>query len=176
MEQAWRQATICPGLLVRRRVSEDRQDNPGGGTGTPPLIFLIPLAAGLVLGRVSPARLLPPSVARLVGWPVLGAGSALAWWFGRAMREAGTPFRLDEPAEKLVTAPPFSFSRSPGYLSFALIYAGVACLRNSPWAALMLPGVLLVVRRRVISAEEAYLERAFGDEYRDYKRRVRRWL
>jgi len=36
--------------------------------------------------------------------------------------------------------------------------------------------VLVVIRRRVIAREEAYLERKFGDVYRTYTTRVRRWL
>lgn len=92
------------------------------------------------------------------------------------MREASTPFRLDEPATKLVTDGPFRFSRNPGYLSFTMIYAGIACLRNSLWAVLLLSGVLVFVQRRVIGSEEAYLERIFGEEHRRYKGRVRRWL
>lgn len=157
-------------------MAEDRRDSPGGIRVPPPLIYLMPLITGLLTGRVVPGRLLPSRAARIIGLPLVCAGAALAWWFGRTMREAGTPFRLDEPAENLVTERPFRFSRNPGYLSFAMLYAGVVCLRNSLWAALMLPGVLLVIRHRVIGSEEAYLERAFGEEYRRYKGRVRRWI
>lgn len=157
-------------------MAEDGPDNPGGVRVPPPLIYLGPLAAGLLAGAAFPARFLPDRAARTLGWPLVLAGATLAWWFGRTMREAGTPFRLDEPAERLVTEGPFGLSRNPGYLSFAMIYAGIACLRNSLWAALLLPGVLAVIRRGVIAREEAYLERAFGEEYRRYRARVRRWL
>jgi protein-S-isoprenylcysteine O-methyltransferase Ste14 len=44
------------------------------------------------------------------------------------------------------------------------------------WALALLPVVLLAVDRLVIAREERYLEAKFGEEYRDYKRSVRRWL
>jgi protein-S-isoprenylcysteine O-methyltransferase Ste14 len=40
----------------------------------------------------------------------------------------------------------------------------------------MLPLVIMVMQREVIGREERYLERAFGDEYRAYKGKVRRWV
>jgi protein-S-isoprenylcysteine O-methyltransferase Ste14 len=92
------------------------------------------------------------------------------------MRRAGTPFRLDEPAEVLVMDGPFRFSRNPGYLSFAMIQGGISCLTNSLWAALLLPATVAIIRRRVVEREERYLEREFGEQYLRYKARVRRWL
>jgi protein-S-isoprenylcysteine O-methyltransferase Ste14 len=40
----------------------------------------------------------------------------------------------------------------------------------------VLPIVLLVLVRTVISREEAYLKDAFGADYGAYTARVRRWL
>jgi protein-S-isoprenylcysteine O-methyltransferase Ste14 len=57
-----------------------------------------------------------------------------------------------------------------------MIYAGIAALRNSLWAILLLPLVLIVIEREVIGREERYLERTFGEEYLAYKARVRRWV
>ncbi len=57
-----------------------------------------------------------------------------------------------------------------------MIYAGIAILRNALWAILLLPLVVLLTQRELIEREERYLERAFGEEYLAYKRRVRRWV
>jgi protein-S-isoprenylcysteine O-methyltransferase Ste14 len=92
------------------------------------------------------------------------------------MRSADAPVRTDKPVPRLTTEGPFRYTRNPGYLSMAMIYVGIAVLRNSLWAILFLPVVLVVIQREVIGREELYLERAFGEEYLRYKAQVRRWI
>jgi protein-S-isoprenylcysteine O-methyltransferase Ste14 len=142
----------------------------------PPLIYLLPLILGLVLDRRSHIPFLPRSVARGLGWPLVGGGVVLSRWFLQTMRQADAPIRTDKPVLRLTTEGPFRYTRNPGYLSLAMIYAGIAVLRNSLWAILLLPLVLYVIQREVIEHEERYLERTFGEEYLDYKRKVRRWV
>jgi protein-S-isoprenylcysteine O-methyltransferase Ste14 len=36
--------------------------------------------------------------------------------------------------------------------------------------------ILMVIRRKVMDPEERYLTERFGDPYREYQLRVRRWL
>lgn len=160
----------------REEAVPEERDNPGGVPVPPPFIYLGILLLGLALHARSPQPFLPDRAARLIGWPLLGGGVLLAGWFSRTMRLAETPFRLDEPATTLITHGPFRYSRNPGYLAFAMIYAGIACLVNAFWAAVLLPATLAVMRHRVIEREEGHLEREFGDEYRRYKARVRCWI
>jgi protein-S-isoprenylcysteine O-methyltransferase Ste14 len=94
----------------------------------------------------------------------------------RTIEKAGTPIRTDRPVPRLVTDGPFRYTRNPGYLGLAMLYAGIAVLRNSLWAILFLPLVVYVIQREVIRREERYLERTFGDEYLAFKARVRRWV
>jgi protein-S-isoprenylcysteine O-methyltransferase Ste14 len=77
---------------------------------------------------------------------------------------------------RLTTEGPFRYSRNPSYLALAMIYAGIASVRNSLWAVLLLAPVVWVIGREVIGREERYLERAFGEEYLTYKGKVRRWV
>ena len=105
---------------------------------------------GLSIHAARPRRFLPTHEVRVLGALLLGGGALLSLWFGRTMRQAGTPFRLDEPAEVLVTGGPFRFSRIPGYLPFAMIQGGVASLANALWAVLLVPVTVAIVRRCVI--------------------------
>lgn len=80
------------------------------------------------------------------------------------------------PQQTLLTSGPYRFSRNPLYLGGnVFIVFGAALLLGSPTAlvatAIHLPLMDLFIRR-----EERQLEQAFGEQWRSYKRRVRRWL
>ena len=153
----------------------DDQDNPGGRV-PPPLTYLLTLLLALVLDRRLHVPFLPHGLARLLGWPLVGGGMALATWFIRTMRGADTTLDVNKPVSTLVQDGPFRYSRNPGYLSLVMLYAGIAILRNALWAILFMPLLLLITQRELIEREECYLGRTFGEEYLAYKRRVRRWL
>jgi protein-S-isoprenylcysteine O-methyltransferase Ste14 len=155
-------------------MNEPRRDLPGI-VAPPPLLYAAGLAVGLLVQHRNPQPLLPPAAGRLLGVAAillgLGAFAAIA-----AFRRAGTSPNPYRPAGRLVTAGPYRLSRNPMYLGFTLWYVGISCWANSLWSLLLLPLVLLVMHQGVIAREEAYLERRFGDEYRQYRARVRRWL
>ncbi len=153
----------------------DEQDK-AGVVAPPPLIYLGALIFGLLLNRKFPISFLPRRMARSLGWPLLGGGVLLLGWFECAMRQADTPTSPYKPVEHVATGGPFRYTRNPGYLSMAMIYAAIASLANALWPILLLPGTLLVIQRGIIEREERYLERKFGKEYLDYKAQVRRWI
>jgi protein-S-isoprenylcysteine O-methyltransferase Ste14 len=151
------------------------QDSPGIRV-PPPLIYLLALASGLLLDRKAHVPFLPRRGARILGWPLVGGGVGLSGWAIWTMRAAETTMRPDKPVSNLIQQGPFRYTRNPLYLSDAMIYAGIAVLRNSLWAVVLLPLAMFVIQREVMGREERYLERTFGEEYLDYKARVRRWI
>jgi len=156
----------------------DGQDNPGIKV-PPPLIYVVPLVLGLMLNRRVHLPYLPflsRGLARGLGWSLMGGGAVLNVWFLRTVRKTDLPIRTDKPVPKLTTEGPFRYSRNPSYLALAMIYSGIASLRNSLWVMLLLPLVVMLMQREVIVREERYLERTFGEEYLTYKGRVRRWV
>lgn len=156
-------------------MNKQEVDN-AGVTIPPPLLYLVPLLFGLVVQKFRRFSILPNRFARPLGAILLLVGLATNIWGAKTMRRAGTPLNPTQPVKQLVTSGPFQFSRNPLYAGMTLIYLGITNLVNTGWPILFLPAILLTMRRRVIGREEQYLERKFGNEYREYKQGVRRWL
>ena len=91
-------------------------------------------------------------------------------------KRAGTDPIPFNPSTRIVAHGLYRFSRNPMYIGLALCTLGVAILVNSAWILLAVPVGLILIDRTVVTREERYLERKFGDEYLNYKRRVRRWI
>ena len=67
-------------------------------------------------------------------------------------------------------------TRNPLYLGTTLVYLGLGVAAGSLWASGLVVPLLWVINVGVVAREERYLERKFGDAYRAYKARVRRWV
>lgn len=146
-----------------------------GVVAPPPLIYLVPLAVGLLLDRWRAVPLLPERLAAPVGIAALLLG-LVALAALRQFIRAGTRPEPWKPTTALVTNGPYRFTRNPMYLGFTFVYLGITCWVNTVWPVALLPLVLLAMHHGVIRREEVYLERKFGEEYRAFRRRVRRWL
>ena len=94
----------------------------------------------------------------------------------RNFSRAATPVPRNQPTRALVTTGIHGWSRNPIYVGMFLIYGGIGMAVRSPWILILTLPLAITIRYGVVAREEAYLERRFGDAYRDYKARVRRWL
>ena len=94
----------------------------------------------------------------------------------RNFSSAATPVQGTEPTRTLVATRIHGWSRNPIYVGMFLVYAGIGIAVRSPWILILTLPLAITMRYGVVAREEAYLEWRFGDAYRDYKARVRRWL
>ncbi|MGD8996491.1 MAG: isoprenylcysteine carboxylmethyltransferase family protein [Anaerolineae bacterium] len=76
----------------------------------------------------------------------------------------------------LVVTGPFRISRNPVYLSGVVVSLGIATLLGSLITFLFPVLLFLVLNTWYVPNEESRLHRVFGDEYLEYKQRVRRWI
>jgi protein-S-isoprenylcysteine O-methyltransferase Ste14 len=145
----------------------------------PPFLYLTCLLLGLSLDRLLPLPLILPEVA-LIRWAVGGGliliGVAIMAAGIRNFSRAATPVPSNQPVRALVTTGIHGWSRNPIYVGMSLLYAGIGIGARSPWVLILALPLVIILRYRVVAREETYLERRFGDAYREYKARVRRWL
>jgi protein-S-isoprenylcysteine O-methyltransferase Ste14 len=162
-----------------------QEGNDGGTAGViarPPFLFLAGLLLGFVADHLLPLPLPVPSIG-LVHWIIATIAGCLILVgiavFAAGIRNfsgAATPVQGTKPTRVLVTTGIHGWSRNPIYIGMFLVYGGIGIAVRSPWVLILALPLAMTIRYGVVAREESYLERRFGDTYRDYKARVRRWL
>ena len=142
------------------------------------LIVLGFLAAAAVLEAIVPLPVpVTYSLARYVPGAMLAAGGFVIIAIGtRLFAAAGTNVPPTLPTTALVVDGIYRRTRNPLYLGMTLVYLGLGVAAGSLWAIGLVVPLLWVINVGVVKREERYLERKFGDAYRAYKARVRRWI
>jgi len=151
------------------------KDNPGV-IAPPPLIFLFFIALGYFLNRLYPFPVIERPLGMIIAaifFVYAGLTGGLAFYY---MIKAGTNIDVRKPAKTIVTKSVYSYTRNPMYLSMVILFIAFTCLANALWIAILIPLFMIVMQKGVIEREESYLENKFGEEYIEYKNRVRRWL
>ncbi len=156
---------------------QDAEDIPGV-IAPPPLIFASVLLVTLALDWLlhMPDFGLPTNPQITVGLILALAGSGLIVAAAIQFRRAKTNLEPWKPTTRIVTTGVYSFSRNPIYFGMAIGYLGLSLLSDRLLTLAGLPIALLIIHYGVIAREERYLEAKFGEPYRAYRRRVRRWL
>lgn len=142
----------------------------------PPIWLLLALALGWALDRFVPLWGPDWPALRATGQVLAACGIALiAWPVGQflAARTGLVPF---SEATTLVTGGLYRLTRNPMYLGMSLMLFGAGVMLGSLGALLPVPLFMAVIQKRFIEPEERQLEAAFGDDFRAYRARVRRWL
>jgi protein-S-isoprenylcysteine O-methyltransferase Ste14 len=124
------------------------------------------------------ARWTPNPALRWLSFVLIGVGIAIylhtAFW-GFALRGRGTPAPI-APPKKLVIEGLHRYVRNPMYIGVLLIVIGQAVLFHSMALVRYAAAIWLAAHLFVLFYEEPALQRKFGDEYREYRQRVPRWI
>ena len=143
----------------------------------PPHYFLLALLLDVALWRAPWLAIdVLPEPWRWLGVLPIAIGVGLAFAGAGRFSRAGTNIVPLTKSSALVTEGPFRFTRNPMYLGMTLVLVGVAFLANRPLPWLVVPIFIAILWLRFVRHEETLMEETFGDAYRAYRARVRRWL
>lgn len=142
----------------------------------PPFWLLLALAAMLALHHWAPTLQWLAAPWRWLGAVPAACGIVITGHAALAFRRADTPLVPFHRSTALVTGGLYRYTRNPMYLGMAAFLLGMAIMLGSITALLPVALFMLVIEYRFIRPEELFLETLFGEDYRTYRERVRRWL
>lgn len=145
----------------------------------PPLIFICAIAISIILNAIYPLPWLWSPLSDIlvaVGWLVLLAVVALLFSAIRTMTRAKTTLNPNAQPDHFVTNGPFAITRNPMYLANALLLIGLGLVAGIAWFIPMALVAGFLTQKIAIEKEERWLAEKFGKRYRDYAKRVRRWI
>ena len=156
----------------------DAQTKPGV-LPLPPLIYVAAIALSIVLHYAYPLPWLSSPLSDILfaaGWLALLAFAALLFTAIRTMTRAKTTINPNAMPDHLVTGGPFSVTRNPIYLADTLLMIGVGLISGIAWFLALAIVAAFATQKVAIEREERWLTEKFGKRYRDYAKRVRRWI
>jgi protein-S-isoprenylcysteine O-methyltransferase Ste14 len=142
----------------------------------PPTYFFVSLLLSIGLYFALPSTKAMATPCRYIGVVLIGIGVVLNLWTDALFKKHKTTVKPYENPTHLGISGPFRISRHPMYLGMVAILLGVASALG-PLISLVVPILFVIVMEVMfIPFEEKNLEQAFGKEYLDYKKKVRRWI
>ena len=113
---------------------------------------------------------------RLLGLIPLLGGIAVNIWADNQFKLKKTAVRTDLNPSAIILSGPFTFTRNPMYLGMAWSLFGISMLFGTIMTLLGVAAFIFVMDRLYIPHEEQKMTARFGEQYRLYSKRVRRWM
>lgn len=142
----------------------------------PPVYFLAALVTMIALHLLLPIVQIVPAPYRYLGALPIVAGLLVNLWADGCFKRFQTTIKPFQESSHLVETGPYRYSRNPMYVGLVLMLLGAFLLLGSLAPIVVIPAFVWLIAARFIAVEEQMLDARFGDAYRQYQARVRRWL
>jgi protein-S-isoprenylcysteine O-methyltransferase Ste14 len=156
----------------------DSRDKGADVRFPPPLVWLGGVILGLIIHYFVMATRFPVARAAslAIGAILMAAGAVLPLSARLHFKRTGQSVRPWDPTPELIFEGPYRFTRNPMYVGLTLFEIGLGLLLNNVWVSALALPALATVHFMAVLPEERYLSGKFGNSYRDYLGRVRRYF
>ncbi len=162
--------------MVSQNKSSDSQPDHAQVITPPPVIYLGAILLGWLINMILPMTISSSTWLKWIGVILILIATIIIAFSRREFIKANTSIRPDRSTTTLIRTGPYKISRNPLYISLSLFHVAISIVLNNFWVLFMaIPAIVMIVLG-VITKEEKYLEKKFGQQYLDYKSSVRRWF
>jgi protein-S-isoprenylcysteine O-methyltransferase Ste14 len=142
----------------------------------PLLLLVLAIVVTALLQGMVPMQVIPLAPARIIGITLFLGGMAIGFPALLGMIRAKTSPNPNQTPTALVQGGIYLYTRNPMYLGMLISYSGLFIFVQSLWWLLFIPFLAWLITIWVIIPEENFLAQKFGEEYLQFKARVRRWI
>ena len=142
----------------------------------PPVLWVALLTLMIVTRDLTQLGTVFDAPADMAGWAIIAAGFGIQIGAAGQFVKARTNLHAFRNPDLLVTDGLFALSRNPMYLGFVLTLTGAALMVNTLPAFIGPVLFFAIAHIWYIPREERIAEQLFGDAYRRYRAKVRRWI
>lgn len=149
------------------------------GLPLPPLIAVAAIAVAVILEFLYPLPWFSSPLSDILfaaGWIAIFLAATLIGTAVKTLLRARTTLNPSGTPEHMVVGGPYSFTRNPMYLGLTLVVIGIGLITGIAWFLLLALVAAYAITKVAIESEERTLATKFGKRYRDYAKKVRRWV
>jgi len=142
----------------------------------PPTYFIVSLIIIFIFNFLIPTYEIIPNYYNYSGILLIIIGIVLNIWSDQLFKKSETTVKPFKKSNNLVIKGPYIISRNPMYLGFVIIALGLAIFFRDV-LPFIIPLILFIILDNLfIKEEEEMLVNTFGKDYKDYKKKVGKWL
>ena len=142
----------------------------------PPHYLLLSILSIVGIDSLLQVPFVSSTIALVGGLLFLLSGIVLAASAARLFSKAKTGIVPFSESTKLVVSGAYRFTRNPMYLGMFFCLIGVTLLVNNVLGLLVLLLFFFIIRQKFVLKEEVQMLETFGDDYAQFKARIRRWI
>lgn len=139
-------------------------------------VFLLAVILGVIFDVLVPTSFFASYLFQYIGVGFIVLGSILIYW---AQRTTNCTKKEELEKGQLVrdfARGPYKYSRNPTHIGIAIMTLGLGLIINSIFSIIFVIVAFLITKNIFIKKEEALLEKRYGDDYCNYKKKVCTWL
>jgi protein-S-isoprenylcysteine O-methyltransferase Ste14 len=153
----------------------ENKDNPGI-IMHPPIFYIAGIVAAIILDQFYMLPISTNEAIKIASIIPFSVGVLFFIFAVKIFRQNKQSPSVHATTIKIYQTGVYAYSRNPLYFGASMVMLSIALLFNNAWMLLMLILILFIMTQLVIKKEEIYLEHKFGEEYLEYKKKVRRWI
>lgn len=139
-------------------------------------VFLLAVVLGVIFDILIPTSYFGNYIFQYVGFVMIVLGSLLIYW-AQSTTNCTKKEELEkgEPVRDFARGP-YKYSRNPTHIGIAIMTFGLGLIINSIFSIIFVIVAFLITKNIFVKKEEALLEKKYGEDYCNYKKKVCTWL